>query len=70
MDINTLMEENKQLKDEIKRLKKILDEYHITYEKPQYNSVKRSYGYDAAAMLNSFFKGRKESLYELLSSML
>lgn len=60
MDINTLMEENKQLKDEIKRLKKILDEYHITYEKPQYNPVKRSYGYDAAAMLNSFFKGRKD----------
>lgn len=34
MDINTLEEENKQLKDEIKRLKEILDEYHITYEKP------------------------------------
>lgn len=60
MDINALMEENKKLKDEIKRLKKLLDEHHITYEKPQYNPVKRSYGYDAAAMLNSFFKGRKD----------
>lgn len=60
MDINTLEEENKQLKDEIKRLKEILDEYHITYEKPRYIPKKKKYRREGAIILHSFFKGRKD----------
>lgn len=60
MDINILVEENKQLKDEIKRLKKILDEYHITYEKPRYIPKKKKYSREGAIILHSFFKGRED----------
>lgn len=56
MDINTLVEENKQLKDEIKRLKKILDEYHITYEKHRYISKKKKYTREGAIILHSFLR--------------
>lgn len=60
MDMNKILEENELLKKENERLKKLLEEYHIDYEKKKYVPQKKIYDEKGALILNSFFKGRKD----------
>lgn len=60
MDDNKLMEENKALRNEINRLRRILDEHHINYQIQRSIPQKERYDLEDARILNKYIKGRND----------
>lgn len=73
MEIQKLFEENArikneniQLKKEVQRLQKILNDHHIPYT---YQPMKKTYNLADARFLNSFFKGRDDVYAKRIESV-
>ena len=60
MDYNKLLEENKALRNEITRLRRILDAHHINYQIQRYFPQKEEYDLEDARILNKYIKGRRD----------